>query len=230
MLVGTPVPCEPCPSHSNFEGPLHPPFPLAFSALTLPDCPADPDKHIGISDHVWIWSDTREKKKCLASSSLDLKCAEFNPCRSDVEANDCSSTSWIYIQVTSAIADARAAESTAVFGVVAAVMSLWSFRSSWTTESEKKSLEAGENFFSEKTPRQNDRFQRVGIPENSPTKYEKENWKKNPQSFMTFGFQMLICRGVYAHDITWPRFLSQVWHFKKMRSSKTWKMLHDKMW
>ena len=86
MLVGTPVPCEPCPSHSNFEGPLHPPFPLAFSALTLPDCPADPDKHIGISDHVWIWSDTHTKKKknCLASSSFDLKCAEFNPCRSDV--------------------------------------------------------------------------------------------------------------------------------------------------
>ena len=68
-----PVPCEPCPSHSNFEGPLHPPSPLAFSAQTLPDWPADPDKHIGISE-----LEVAEKNpSCLASSSFDLKCAFY---------------------------------------------------------------------------------------------------------------------------------------------------------
>ena len=63
---------EPCPSHSNFEGPLHPPSPLAFSAQTLPDWPADPDKHIGISE----LEVTEKNPSCLASSSFDLKCAK----------------------------------------------------------------------------------------------------------------------------------------------------------
>lgn len=215
MLVGTPVPCEPCPSHSNFEGPLRPPFPLAFSALTLPDCPADPDKHIGISDHVWIWSDTRQKKKkcCLASSSLDLKCAEFNPCRSDVVPR---MTAHQHPGYTSQLLQPSQKQGLQSPRPSSASWPPWchfeAFEALGPRNQKRRASKLGDFFFRE-TPYQ--KWQ-IYIKGRNPWKFTNKIWKgnfeKKSPKLHDFWVPDVDLQGCIC---TWQRFLSQVWHSKK---------------